>query len=121
MLESPVPWLTVPLASVCTTFCTQVVSPPNGGGLTIGSGGPKKQFASSAHEPAIPPQLMSVVHAGSELLLTQCLPGPAALVQLSEFVPGLATSVLAPMSLRKDVEPSGIAPPAITVAAPPPK
>jgi hypothetical protein len=31
----------VPLAVVCTTFWTQVVSEPNGGGLKIGNGGPK--------------------------------------------------------------------------------
>jgi len=83
----------VPLAFICTTFSTQVVSEPNGGGLTIGSGGPKKQFASRPQVPAPPPQSMSAVHAGSELLLMQCRPGPAPFVQFLGLVPGLAPSV----------------------------
>src|ERR1051326_1944948 len=120
MLESPVPSLTVPLALLCTTFSTPAVSAGNGGGLTRGSGGPKLQFASRAHEPAAPPQLTSVVQAGVELLLMQCLPGPAPRVQLSELVPLLNVSVPF-VSVRNDVDPSGIAPPATTVAAPPPK
>ena len=98
-----------------------MVSEPKGGGLTIGSGGPKKQLASSAHEPAEPPQLASLVHEGSELLLTQCLPGPAPTVQFAGPVPVLPVSVPGPEMLRIEAAPSGIFPPATTVAAPPPK
>ena len=111
----------MPLASVCTTFSTQVVRAAKGGGLTIGSGGPKKQFASSPQEPAAPPQLRSLVHAGTELLLTQWRPGPAPSVQSFTLVPALAASVPGPLMSRKDAAPSGILPPATTVAAPPPK
>src|SRR5690349_6026177 len=118
--ESPVEVLTVPPAFVCTAFSTQVVSEANNPGLMIGSGGPKKQFASSAHEPAFPPQSMSVAHEGSELLLMQCVPGPAATVQVSRW-PVLAPVRFEPLMLRSDVEPSGIAPPGTTVALPPPK
>jgi hypothetical protein len=100
---------------------TQVVSAWNGAGLGIGSGGPKKQFASSAQEPAEPPQFPSPVHEGSELLLTQCRPGPAPTVQFLELVPGLAPSVDDPVICRSDPAPSGILPPATTPAFPAPK
>src|SRR5438046_10460215 len=87
MLVEPVLESPLPLAVVCTTFSTQVVSEPKGGGLTIGSGGPKLQFASRAQEPAAPPQSTSVVHATgtAELLFTKCLPAPAPTRQSSEF------------------------------------
>ena len=111
----------MPLALVCTTFSTQVVREPNGGGLAMGSGGPKKQFASSAQDPADPPQSMSAEHEGSELLLTQCRFGPAPCVQFFALVPALAPSVPGPAMLRNEVAPSGIFPPATTVAFPPPK
>jgi hypothetical protein len=120
MLDAPVPALAAPLASLCTTLRTQVVSALNGAGLGIGSGGPKLQFASSAQEPAAPPQLRSAVQDTTELLLMQCLPGPAPLVQLSELVPALADRV-DPETPKNEVEPSGIAPPATMVALPPPK
>ncbi len=120
-MDAPVLALNVPLALVSTTFITHVVSEPNGGGLRMGSGGPKKQFASSAQEPLAPPQLRSAVHAGTELLLTQCLPGPAPTVQLAGPVPLLPVSVPGPLMLRNDVAASGILPPATTVALPPPK
>src|SRR5438552_2124635 len=80
-----------PPAVDCTTFSTQVVSAWNGAGLGIGSGGPKLQFASSPHEPALPPQSPSTVHATTELLLMQCLPGPAPWRQSFELVPALPT------------------------------
>src|SRR4029077_1708151 len=86
-----------------------------------GSGGPKKQFASSAQEPLAPPQLRSAVQAGTELLLTQCMPGPAPTVQFAGPVPVLPVSVPGPLMLRNDVAASGILPPATTVALPPPK
>src|SRR5437762_9550617 len=101
------------------TFNTQVVSAWNGAGLGIGSGGPKKQLATRAHDPADPPQLPSLVQDGVELLLTHCLPGPAACVQLFGPVPGLATRVFPPVTPRIWVAPFGIAPPATTDAAPP--
>src|SRR5437870_770486 len=85
-LESP-----VPLAVDCTTFSTQVVREPKGGGLTIGSGGPKLQFASSPQEPAEPPQSPSLLQATTELLLMQCLPGPAPWRQSFAPVPALPT------------------------------
>ena len=69
------------------------MSAANGAGLTIGSGGPKKQFASSAHDPAAPPQFESVVHAGVVLLFAQCLPGPAATVHV------FRSPVFAPVSV----------------------
>src|SRR5262245_29526946 len=91
MVVAPVLVSPTPTAVDCTTFCTQVVSEPKGGGLTIGSGGPKLQFASSAQEPAAPPQSMSLVQATTELLFAQCLPGPAPWRQSSELVPALPT------------------------------
>src|SRR5262245_20128634 len=118
--DAPVVASKVPLAAVWTTFMTQVVSDPNGVGLRIGSGGPKKQFASRAHEPAAPPQLPSPVHAGSALLLMQCLPGPAPFVQFAGPVPALPERVPGPLMSSNDWAPSGISPPATTVALPPP-
>src|SRR5204863_7650361 len=102
--------LNVPDAVVSTTFCTHVVRASFGGGLGIGSGGPKKQFASGRQEVAPPPQSASEaqvigdvwvpaaqfpggaprahepavpLHWASLLHqpLTQCLPGPEPLVQ----------------------------------------
>ena len=120
MLEAPVAVFAVPLAVVCTAFSTQVVSAAKGAGLTIGSGGPKKQFASRAHAPAAPPQFPSVAQAGTELLLMQCVPGPAPTVHVSRLPVALPVSVL-PDSVRNEVEPSGMAPGGTTVPAPPPK
>src|SRR5439155_26027878 len=127
MVESPVPATNEPLASVCTTFSTQVVSEPKGGGLTIGSGGPKLQFASSAQEPErlqpVQVQSPSTVHAPRPvpgLPLTQCLPGPAATVQVSRF-PVLRPSRFVPLMWSIEVEPSGMRPPAMIVPLPPPK
>jgi hypothetical protein len=93
----------VPPASVWTTFSTQVVSAANGAGLGIGSGGPKKQFASSAQAPAAPPQLASVVHAGSVLLLMQWREGPAPWLQFLDEVPADGPSVVGPVRARKVV------------------
>ena len=148
--ESPVAPLYVPDAVVSTTFCTQVVRASFGAGAGIGSGGPKKQFASSRQVPAPPPQSASVaqtigavwvpaahepggtppLHAlttfpqsASELQwpLTQCLPGPAPSVQSFTLVPALPPSVVGPVMEKVDVAPSGIFPPATIVALPPPK
>jgi hypothetical protein len=113
--------LNVPPASVSTALMTQVVRAAKGGGLRIGSGGPKKQFASSAQDPAAPPQSASAEQAGSELLLTQCRFGPAPCVQFFWLVPALGPSVPDPVICRNEVAPSGIRPPATTVADPPPK
>jgi len=117
----------VPPASVCaegfgppTAFSTQVVRAPFGGGVRIGRGGPKKQFASAAHDVAAPPQFASLVHAGIELLLMQWVPGPPLTVHVSGS-PVFAPVRVEPLILRIDVEPSGIAPPGTFVAPPPPK
>ena len=48
MTASPVEGVTVPLASVTIALTTQVLRPL---GFRTGSGGPKKQLASLAHEP----------------------------------------------------------------------
>ena len=53
--------------------------------------------------------------------LMQCLPGPAPLVQFWLLVPALPVSVPGPLMARNEVALSGIAPPATTVALPPPK
>src|SRR5262245_18345195 len=120
MEDAPVDAFAVPLADVCTTFSTHVVSAAKGAGLTIGSGGPKKQFASGPHEPAAPPPFPSVAHEGSELLLMQCFPGPSPTVQVFSL-PVFAPVSTAPLMERMDVEPSGMAPGGTTVALPPPK
>ena len=119
--------LTVPPASVCaagsgppTAFSTQVVRAPFGGGVRIGRGGPKKQFASAAHDVATPPQSALLVHTGFELLLMQCRPGPPPTVQVSRL-PVFAPLSVDPLMFRIEVEPSGIAPPGTFVAPPPPK
>ena len=83
-LMSPVPTLAVPLAVVWIKCSTQVLS-AGFAGFGIGSGGAKKQFASSAQLLAIPPQLASLVHANP--LVTQRFPGPAPRVQLSGELP----------------------------------
>ena len=119
-----------PAASVWTTLMTQVVSDVTGGGLGIGSGGPKKQFASSAHEPErLQPtqefaQSVSDVQAPlpvPTLPLMQCVPGPAPVLQSLNEVPVLGPSVVGPVMSRNVVAPSGIGPGGTVVAAPPPK
>src|SRR5207249_3136740 len=99
----------------------QAVREPNGGGFTIGSGGPKKQFASRAQEPDAPLQLVSLVQAGIASLLTQWVPGPAPRVQSLRPVPALGPSVVGPVTSKNDVAPSGTRPGWVTVALPPPK
>src|SRR5262249_17079839 len=149
-LEAPVVASNVPVAVWATTFSTQVVRASLGGGLGIGSGGPKKQFASSRQEVEPPPQSASVVqtigaglgpaaqdpggapalHAlatfpqsASELqwALTQCLPGPGPMEQSFGPVPALPPSVPGPVIAYISVEPSGIRPGGTMVALPPPK
>src|SRR5581483_9341750 len=107
-VESPVPGCAVPLASVMIAFMTHTGSTP-----VIGSGGPKKQFASSAHDPPVPPQSASDVHAmGPPLPAMQCLPGPAPFVQFPRPVPVLAMSGTSPPdgvpSSKSDCAASGI-------------
>ena len=53
-MESP-----VPLASVATTLMTQVAREGTAG-FWIASGGPKSQFSTGWHPPAVPPQSASV-------------------------------------------------------------
>ena len=80
-VDAPVVRSTDPLASVWITLITQVLVPP----AAIGSGGPKKQLASSAQEPwTVTSQSLSVVQAAPWFVdEKQCLPGPAPLVQLN--------------------------------------
>ena len=104
-LDAPLAVSTVPPASVWTTFITHVVSAPEGGGLRIGSGGPKKQFATGAHEPAAPPQSASLLHDASELSLAHFFDGPAPRVQSFGPVPALAVRVV-PDTESADVAPS---------------
>jgi hypothetical protein len=95
----PVVRSAVPLASVWMTLTTQVLSPA----FTIGVGAAKKQLASSAHAPAVPPQSASVAHTAPVFELPmQCLPGPAPKVQFRSLVPLLADSVAA--LLEPDIE-----------------
>jgi hypothetical protein len=82
----------VPPASVWMTFTTQELSPAP----AIGTGALKKQLASSAQEPALPPQPESAVQAAPVLVLPmQCEVGPAPFVQSRSLVPLLADSVAA--------------------------
>src|SRR5262249_25326890 len=86
---SPVDGVTVPLGSVRIAFSTQVVRTPPAKGFGIGSGGPKKQLASGAQEPASPPHWVSIVQAIAGVAM-QCIPGPAPSVQLSRPDPAFA-------------------------------
>src|SRR5262249_30645202 len=95
-VDAPVVRSPVPLASVWITLITQVLRPPFG----IGSGGPKKQLASSAHEPGMETsQPLSLAQAAPLFVgPMQCLPGPAPLVQSVLPVPLLATRFVPGMS-----------------------
>src|SRR5262249_37514374 len=98
--ELPVAASPVPLASVWITLSTQVVRTPPAKGFGIGSGGPKKQLASSAQAPATPPQPPSFTQAEPVFVApTQCMPGPAPLVQSAWLGPTLGARLFggAPM------------------------
>src|SRR5581483_2007643 len=123
LVDSPVTESAVPLASMAMTFRTHVESAA-ASSFAIGSGGPKKQFASSAHEPELPPHSASLVQAAPLFVSAmQCLPGPAPWLQFSGPVPALGPSVTmdppAGVTVRYVVVPSGMSE-AATAAVPPP-
>lgn len=107
---------------------TQIVSKAIG--LTIGSGGPKKQFASSAQEPERLQPGQEVAQSVSPeqapppvpgLPLMHPVPGPAPRVQSLLEVPALGPSVEGPVIVRNEVAPSGILPGGTALPLPPPK
>src|SRR2546426_12116236 len=59
-LAAPVVGSLVPLASVAMTLMTQVAREGTAG-FWIASGGPKRQFGTGWHAPAVPPQSESAV------------------------------------------------------------
>src|SRR5262249_1846234 len=89
--------VTSPQASSRSAGMTHAESPPFGDGM----GGPKKQFASTAHAARVPPQSASVVHAPSP-----SVPAPP----LIQWVVALAPSVqvVGPLPF----EPARLMPPA---------
>src|SRR5438093_9095115 len=93
-LATPVVGLPVPLALVAMTLMTQVAREGTAG-FWIASGGPKRQFSTGWHAPAVPPQSASDVQLGcGASALTQWLAVVLdPLVQSREPVPLLATSV----------------------------
>jgi hypothetical protein len=121
-LEVPVVRSAMPPASVWTTLTTQVLRPA----FTIGSGAAKKQLASSAQAPALPPQSASLAQTAPKFVVPmQCEPGPAPNVQSRLLVPLLASSIAALLGLpdwmsKMLVAPSGVAPGGTEVAPPPP-
>src|SRR5262245_65883811 len=114
--------LAPPPASVWMTLITQVLS----SAFTIGSGALKKQLASSAQEPAPPPQPESAVQAAPVLVEPmQCEVGPAPLVQVRSSVTSgpIGNSVaasLGPETRKQKPWPSGVAAGGTEVAPPPP-
>jgi len=93
-VAAPVVGSPVPLASNFTTLMTQLAF-DGIAGLWIARGGPKKQFSTGWHAPAVPPQFASDVQLGcGASALTQWLAVVLdPLVQSREPVPLLATSV----------------------------
>jgi hypothetical protein len=95
-----------PPASVWITLTTQVLRLL----FSIGSGGAKRQLASSAQAPAPPPQLASAVQAMPVFVLPmQCLSGPAPSVQSAGPLPALTTRGTVepdPATPKMEVEPS---------------
>src|ERR1051326_6953548 len=90
-----------------------------------GSGGPKTQFASSAHEPGNPPQSTSAAHAPPVLTAAmQWRPGPAPLLQSSGPDPALGPRrrfrPSTPTTPRVTSAPSGTRPAGRAVLPPPP-
>ena len=118
---SPVEGVSMPLESVSIALMTQVLRPP----FAIGSGGPKKQLAASAHEPGRDAsQSVSAVQAAPVFVgPMQLLPGPAPTVQFAGPVP-VCTSRLrvepVPETAKIDEEPSGMRDAGKVVALPPP-
>ena len=94
-VAAPVVGSPLPLASLAMTLITQVAREGTAG-FWIASGGPKTQFSTGWHAPAVPPQFASDVQLGcGAFALTQCF--VVALdpwVQSSLPVPLLAMSVL---------------------------
>src|SRR5439155_14378670 len=74
-VAAPVVGSPVPLASNFTTLMTQLAFDGTAG-LWIARGGPKKQFSTGWHAPAVPPQFASVVQLGSGLGPVQVPPVP---------------------------------------------
>lgn len=125
---APVAVFAVPVASVATTFTTHTDS----GLITvlgIGSGGPKKQFASGWQDPLALLQSLSAVQSPCVsvpgLPFRQCSRGPAPWVQSAGLVPLLGPRVRFGPAMfviaKTKSEESGIPPPATTVFCPPPK
>src|SRR5262249_24092308 len=111
-LEAPVSASMVPDPSAAKVFTTQLAGKP-----LIGTGGPKKQFASPWHDPGMLPQSASVVQAWAGNC-TQCLVASGPREQSRFPVPKLAVR-LVPSVLKIVVAFSGIWLGA-TLAAPPP-
>jgi len=140
--EAPVDWLIVPLAFASITLRTQVERFLMVG-FGIGSGGPKKQFASSWQAPELPDPAQSAsvvqvrgqvpvpapvqqgngvtaaVHCALVPSLSQCFEGPAPLVQSAGPVPLFGESV-PPDTEKMVAAPSGILSGGTAVAKPPP-
>src|SRR5262245_19952210 len=114
-------------ASSCTTLTMQ--EDRNATEFGSGSGGPKKQLASSAQAPPKPPQSASPVHAPWPSVpanpLMQWRPGPAALVQslleVPAFGPRTRLSPCTPTTPSTVRAPSGMRPPPISRLRPPPR
>src|SRR5579871_3058032 len=112
-----------PKESVWMTLRTHVESGPEG----IGSGGPKKQLASSAHDPGPAAQSASVVQACPSLLrLTQCFPGPAPFVHVLGSVPVAKRwtalgSLAQQIAARSRMDPSGFFDGGVALPFPPPR
>ena len=100
-----------PHASVRSAFAMQIDKAP----LDTGVGGPKKQLASRAQLLGMPPQSASKVHDAPGFAFTQCMAGPAPLVQSAGPVPSLPPRVRVepevPVVARIEVNPSGRATP----------
>src|SRR5262245_9956883 len=93
-VEVPVAVSIVPPPSAPNVFTTQLAGKP-----LIGTGGPKKQFASPWQEPTKSPQSASVVHSicGN---WTQCFVASGPREQSRGPVPKLAVSVVPSAELK---------------------
>src|SRR5262249_19239337 len=89
-----------PRASVWITLSTQVGRTPPATGFGIRSGGRRRAWGRARGPPAPPPQPPSFTQAEPVFVApTQCMPGPAPLVQSAWLVPTLAARLFggAPM------------------------
>src|SRR5262245_58506001 len=112
-VDSPVAWLSVPLAFCAKAFTTQLDGKP-----FTRTGGPKKQVG-SVWQPPGAKQSPSLVHSKA-VLLTQCLVKPCGPTEQSaRLVPRLPVSVVPSGLSRTVVAFSGMTD-GFTVAAPPP-